>query len=126
MLEPGSALFLKGFEQWVHQNADIDAIQTWLEIEGAKHAGQSYEGNLPEELPECLVKLHPFYIKFSDSDSQDGLSVEIVWHFVMDECGLIVGSPAMETPEKGCIKIRKNYYGFRRPVKPGVYIYIRG
>lgn len=125
---PLSPVFLKGFEQWIHQKADIEAIQTWLASEGAKYAGQSYsaEEGFPDELPDCLVKLHPFYIKFSDSDSQNVLSVEIVWHFVMDECVLIAGPPEMETPEKGCLKIRKDYYEFRRPVKPGAYVFIRG
>jgi hypothetical protein len=125
---PLSPIFLKGFEQWVRNEADIESIQKWLASERAKHAGQSYTAadGLPEKLPDCLMKLHPFYIKFSDSDSQDRLSIEIVWRFVMDECGLIVGSPEMETPEKGCLKIRNDYYEFRRPVKPGAYVFIRG
>ena len=125
---PASPIFLKGFEQWVRNEADIEAIQTWLVREGAKYAGQSYtaDDDLPDDSPECLVKLHPFHIKFSDSDSQNGLNVEIVWHFVMAECGLIVGSPEMETPKKGCLKIRKDYYEFRRPVKSGAYVFIRG
>lgn len=127
-ITPLSPVFLEGFEQWVLQETDIDAIQTWLASEGANHAEQSYsaEDGFPEELPECLVKLHPRYMVFGDSDSQDGPNVEIVWFFVMDECGLIVGPPSMETPEKGRIKLRKDYYEFRRPVKPGAYVFIRG
>jgi len=126
-ITPLSPVFLEGFEQWVLQETDIDAIQTWLASEGANHAGQSYstEDGFPEELPECLVKLHPRYMVFGDSDSQDGPNVEIVWFFVMDDYGLIVGSPAMETPEEECIKLDA-YYEFRRPVKPGAYVFIRG
>ncbi|MBN2182736.1 MAG: hypothetical protein JW715_12560 [Sedimentisphaerales bacterium] len=125
---PLSPVFLEGLEQWVLQETDIDAIQTWLASEGAEHAGQSYyaDNGFPEELPECLVKLHPVYIKFSNSDSQDRPSIEIVWPFAMEECGLIVGSPSMETPKKGCLKIRKDYYEYRRPVKPGAYVFTRG
>ncbi len=125
---PSSPVFLKGFEQWVLQEADIDAIQTWLVSEGAKHAGQHYisEDGFPEELPECLVKLKPWFISFSNSVSKNGPSVEIIWFFVSDEYGLIVGSPEMETPKKGRIILDHSTYEFRRPVKPGAYVFIRG
>ena len=125
---PLSPIFLKGLEQWVKNEADIEAIQTWLSSEGAKHAGQRYsaEEGFPEELPVYLVELHPRYMVFSDSNSQDGSTVEIGWFLVMDDYGLIVGPPEMETPKKGRIKLRKDYYEFRRPVKPGAYVFIRG
>jgi len=125
---PLSPIFLEGFEQWVLQKTDIDAIQRWLASEGAKHAGQCYsaQDGLPEELPACLVELKPQLISFSYSLSQNEPKVEIVWPFAMDEYGLIIGSPSMETPEVGCLKIKKDYYEFRRPVKPGAYIFIRG
>ena len=125
---PGAAVFLEGFEQWVLQEADIDAIQTWLASERAKHTGQHYSAKdgFPEELPECLVELNPMFISFSDSSSKNGSSVEIIWLLFMDDYGLIVGPPAMETPEKGHIKLRKAYYEFRRPVKAGAYVFFRG
>jgi hypothetical protein len=48
----------------------------------------------------------------------------------MDEYGLIVGPPTMETPKEGCIKLHEAYYEFRRPVrrpvKSGAYVFIRG
>ena len=125
---PFSHVFLKGFEQWVLQETDIDFIQTWLASEGAKYAGQSYSSKegFPEELPECLVNLNPRFISFRNSVSQNGPSVEIIWFFFMDDYGLIIGSPEMETPEKGRIKLNRAYYEFRRPVKRGAYVFIRG
>ncbi|MHC4539614.1 MAG: hypothetical protein ACYTEK_09805 [Planctomycetota bacterium] len=127
---PLSPIFLKGFEQWVVQEADIDAIQTWLASEGARHAGQLYsrysKEGFPEELPECLVGLNPAFISFRDANSHNGPSVEIVWPYFMDEYGLVVGSPAMETRNEGRIKLDSSNYEFRRPVKRGVYVFIRG
>lgn len=127
-ISPLSPVFLKGFEQWVLQETDIDVIQTWLANEGAKYAGQGYSSKegFPEDLPECLVDLNPVSISFSSSVSKNGASVEINWFFFMDDYGLIIGSPEMETPEKGLIKLRRDYYEFRRPVKQGAYVFIRG
>jgi hypothetical protein len=126
--EPGAVVFLKGFEQWVLQNADVDAIQTWLLSEGQKHSGQSYssEKGFPEELPECLVELNPRFISFHYSYSSNELRVEITWFFVMDDYGLIIGSTAMEIPNKGRIKVSRSTVEFRRPVRPGAYVFFRG
>ena len=126
---PLSPIFLKGFEQWILKEADIDAIQTWLASEGAKHAGKQYNARdgLSEKLPTCLVNLNPKIISFKHSASQNGPSVEITWYFFMDDYGLIIGPPEMETPKKGRIKLMdRSAYEFRRPVKPGAYIFIRG
>jgi len=125
---PLAPVFLEGFEKWVLQEADIEAIQQWLASEGAKHAGQHYsvKDGSPEELPECLIKLDAMSISFSDSVSDNGPSVEIIWFHLMDDYGLIVGPPTMETPEEGHIKLRKDYYEFRRPIKPGAYVFSRG
>ena len=125
---PPSAIFLKGFEQWVLQETDINAIQTWLANEGAKHAGKQYNvrDGLSAKLPTCLVVLNPKIISFKNSASRNGPSVEITWYFFMDDYGLIIGPPEMETPKKGRIKIHESLYEFRRPVKPGAYVFIRG
>ncbi len=123
-----SLAFLKGFEQWVLQEAEIDAIQTWLANDGAKHAGQHYssEDGFGMDMPECLVNLNPKFIYIVNTASQNGPSVEIIWSFFREYYGLTVGSPEMETPEKGHIKLNRSDYEFRRPVKPGAYIFIRG
>lgn len=125
---PGAAIFLRGFEQWVLQNADVDAIQIWLSSEGQKHSGQSYSSDkgFPEELPECLIELRPRFISFHYSYSSNELSVKITWFFVMDDYGLIIGSPTMEIPNKGRIKVSRSTVEFRRPVKRGAYIFFRG
>jgi len=125
---PLAPVFLEGFEQWVLQEADIDGIQTWLASEGAKHAGKHYSAqeDFGGELPECLVELKPMLVSFSDSVSPDGPRVEIIWLLFMDEYGLIVGPPTMDTPEKGRIKLKKAFHEFRRPVKPGAYVFTRG
>lgn len=127
-ISPLSPVFLEGLEQWVLQKTDIDAIQRWLASEGTKHAGHRYsaENGFPEGLPDCLIDLNPAFISFSNSASQNGTSVKITWFLLMDEYGLIIGSPEMETPEKGRIKLRRDYYEFRRPVKGGAYVFIRG
>ena len=125
---PGAAVFLKGFEQWVLHETNIDAIQTWLANEGANYVERRYnlKEGFPEELPECLVDLNPALISFGKSASQNGPSVEIIWRLFMDDYGLIIGSPEMETTEKGRIKLSGSTYEFRRPVKPGAYVFIRG
>ena len=125
---PIAAVFLKGFEQYVVQNADIDAIQTWLAGEGQKYSGHSYNAadGFPEELPECMVKLHPRFISFKSANSPNGIRVEITWIEVMDEYGLIIGSSSMDTPKKGHIKLEYGDYEFRRPVKQGAYVFLRG
>lgn len=126
---PLSPIFLKGFEQWILKEADIDAIQIWLASEGAKHAGKQYNARdgLSEKLPECLVNLKPKIISFKNYASRNGPSVEITWFFFMDDYGLIIGSPEMETPKKGRIKLTdRSAYEFRRPVKKGAYVFIRG
>ncbi len=126
-LSPSPA-FLKGFEQWILQEAEIDAIQTWLANDGAKHAGQHYSSDdgFGDDLPECLVNLNPKFISVSNSTSLNGLSVEITWSFFRDYYGLIIGSPKIETHKKGRIKIHRSLYEFRRPVKKGAYVFIRG
>jgi hypothetical protein len=126
--DPGASVFLEGFEQWVKKEADVNSIQTWLASDGAKHLKAQYwaQEGYPDELPKCLVELNPVSISFSDSNSTNGLTVEIMWMYIMDEYGLIVGSPAMETPEKGRVKWGQNHYEWRRPVKPGAYVFTRG
>jgi hypothetical protein len=127
-ITPLSPVFLKGFEQWVLQETDIDATQTWLVNEGAKYAGQVYSSkeDFPEDLPEFLVNLNPRYISFKNSASRNGPSIIITWLLFMDDYGLIIGPPEMETPKKGRIKLDRSTYEFRRPVKPGAYVFIRG
>jgi hypothetical protein len=127
-ISPLSPVFLEGLEQWVIQETDIDAIQMWLASEGSKHIGRHFnaENGFPEGLPDCLVDLKPKLISFGNSDSQNGPTVEITWFLFMDNYGLIVGPPEMETPKKGRIKLHRNYYEFRRPVKRGAYVFIRG
>jgi hypothetical protein len=127
-ISPLSPVFLEGLEQWVLHEADIDTIQTWLASEGAKYEGQHYsdEDGFPKGLPDCLVDLKPKLISFSNTDSQNGTKVEITWFLFMDNYGLIIGPPEMETPKKGRIELHRDYYEFRRPVKPGAYVFIRG
>ena len=127
-ISPLSPVFLEGFEQWVLKETDIDAIQTWLESEGAKHIGQVYSSKegFPDDLPKFLVDLNPKLISFKYSTSRNGPIITFNWLLFMDDYGLIVGPPEMETPQKGLIKLRRDYYEFRRPVKPGAYIFIRG
>lgn len=124
---PSAHVFLKGFEQWALQKTEINTIQKWLADEGANHAGRHYasEDGFPEELPECLVGLRPRRISFSTT-TQNEIKVEIVWHYVTDDYGLIVGSASMETPEESRLKLTRSNYEFRRPVKPGAYVFIRG
>ncbi|MHC4464395.1 MAG: hypothetical protein ACYS30_23645 [Planctomycetota bacterium] len=125
---PLAPVFLEGFEQWVLQEVDIEDIQQWLTSEGVKHTGQQYnaEEALSKGLPEYLVEINPKIISFSDSSSKNGPRVELIWFMFMDEYGLIVGPATMEMPEEGHIELRKDYYEFRRPVKPGAYVFSRG
>jgi len=128
---PLAAVFLKGFEQWVAQEADIDAIQEWLATDGRQFTGQTFtlepNTDAPEELPTCLTALRPWRISFSDGEAAGEMSIELSWPCgFSDEYGLIVGPPTMHTPETGMIKVREGCNEFRRPIQPGAYIFDRG
>ena len=128
---PLADVFLKGFEQWVTREADIDAIQEWLASDGHRFAGQSFmletDANTPEELPTLLTALRPWRISFSDGEAGSEMSVELWWPCgFSDEYGLIIGPPTMHTPKTGMIRVRAGCNEFRRAIRPGVYIFNRG
>jgi len=125
---PLATPFLRGFEKWVLREVDTDAIQRWLATEGRDYAGKQYESRegFPKELPDFLVRFRPRYITFRNSTSEGGLCVEFEWGGGFAHWGLTVGLPDMSTPEEGSIDLGGSETEFRRPIKPGVYVFERG
>jgi hypothetical protein len=124
---PLAAIYLQGFEQRVLKNVDIDAIQQWLTTEGVKHAGREYRHNFPPDLPTCLVEFDPWFILFSQTTPERGVTIEFRWYVSHGEnYGLVIGPPSMETPETGVIELPDGFNEFRRPVKSGAYVFARG
>jgi hypothetical protein len=125
---PGASAFLRGFERWVLQEVDTDAIQKWLATEGRDFAGRQYDirHGFPEELPDFLVRFKPKFISFRNYISEGGPCVEFGWGGGLASWGLIVGLPAMPTPKEGAINLTESETEFRHPVKPGVYVVERG
>ena len=123
---PLAATFLRGFEQWVLREVDTDAIQQWLAGEGRNYAGRQYNGDFPEELPDFLVRFKPKLVRFSNPASEGGLHIEFGCGGGLSYWGLIVGLPDMPTPKEGDIDLSESETEFRRPIKPGVYIFDRG
>jgi len=128
-ITPLAKAFLKGFEQWVGREADLDTIQEWLATDGPQLAGRSFflRTDNPETLPPCLTSLRPWQVSFRQTGPEGEITVELCWPSgFSDEYGLVVGPPAMDTPKTGMIKVRENYFEFRRPIQGGVYIFSRG
>ncbi len=123
---PLAATFLRGFEQWVLREVDTDAIQQWLATDGRNYAGRQYNGNLPEDLPDFLVRFKPRYVRFSDLASESGLHIEFGCGGGVSLWGFVVGLPDMPTPKEGAIDVSRSTVEFRRPIKPGVYVFDRG
>jgi len=124
---PLADVFLKGFEQWVTREADIDAIQEWLASDGHRFAGQTFHlepyTDAPEDLPPCLTALRPSALSFSDGEAEGEMSVKLWWPCGFGETyGLIIGPPTMHTRETGTIEVREDRNELRRPIRPGVYV----
>ncbi len=124
----GSNAFERGYEQWILKEVDVDAIQEWLAAEGHKYAGRGYytPENFLENWPGFLTEFKPAYISFPDSAWQAGPRVEFEWGGPLAHWGFVIGLPAMPMPEKGVINLTPTLFEFRRPIKPGVYIFERG
>jgi len=124
---PGAVFFLQGSEKWVRQNVDVDAIQAWLlSGEADKHLGQRYKlGRLPNDLPDFVTDFDPEFIIFHGQESEKGKCIEFTWGGLSD-WGFVVGPPTMKTRQKGVIKHSKSLYEYRRPIKPGVFVFDAG
>jgi len=125
---PGAAIYLRGFERRMLEKVDIEAIQQWLATEGEKHTGRVYRNSFPSELPVCLTEFRPDEILFSDAASEQGMTIEFRWHAPRGEnYGLVVGPSSMDAPEEDTISLPDGAFNeFRRPIKPGAYVFARG
>jgi len=126
---PLAPIFLAGFEQWTAQEVDIDAIQQWLSTEDPQLEGRSDSARelTAKELPSCVAALAPLNVSFRNAGPQGETTVELLWPSgFSDVHGLIVGPRTMETPEAGMIKLPDGRNEFRRPIRPGVYVFSRG
>ncbi|MEN6333396.1 MAG: hypothetical protein ABFE01_03990 [Phycisphaerales bacterium] len=125
---PGAAIYLRGFERRMLEKVDIEAVQRWLVAEGGRHTGRAYRDNFPSELPACLTEFRPDEILFSDAAFERGITIEFRWHSPHGEnYGLIVGPSSMEAPEESMIPLPDSGLNeFRRPIKPGAYVFARG
>ena len=125
---PGAVHFLKGFEQWIHKNVDINAIQKWIISEEAeKFIGERYsKEDFPDDLPNFIKNVNPEYVTIHNDGSEKGKCIEFVWTTLGGSWGIVVSPPTMKTKQGGLIKHSKSYYEYRRPIQPGVYIFNAG
>ncbi|MGE5293560.1 MAG: hypothetical protein ACM3VT_01900 [Solirubrobacterales bacterium] len=128
VLGPEAAVYLRGFERRMLEKVDIDAVQRWLAAEGERHAGRTYQDDFPSELPVCLTEFEPGEILFSDIAAGGGMVIEFRWYAPHGEnYGLVVGPPSMESPAESVIPLPDSDFNeFRRPIKPGAYVFARG
>lgn len=122
------APYLQGLEQRMLKKVNINAVQQWLASEGLQYAGREYRGSFPRELPACLTEFHPDAMLFSDATPEPGVTIEFRWYAPHGEnFGLVVGSPFMTGPQEGSIRLPdSSLYEWRRPIKPGAYVFARG
>lgn len=126
--EPMAAIYLRGFEQRMLKAVDVGAVQQWLTAEGRKHAGRVYRPDFPLELPTCLTEFRPSDILFGDVASERGITIEFRWYAPHGEdYGLVIGPPSMTDSFENMIRLPDSGLNeFRRPIKPGVYVFARG
>ncbi|HSW02614.1 MAG TPA: hypothetical protein VLI39_20795 [Sedimentisphaerales bacterium] len=126
--EPAAAIYLRGFEQRMLKAVDVGAVQQWLTAEGRKHAGRVYRPDFPLELPTCLTEFRPSEILFGDVASERGITIEFRWYAPHGEdYGLVIGPPSMTDSFEIMIRLPDSGLNeFRRPIKPGVYVFARG
>ncbi len=117
---PLSRPFLRGFERWVLREVDIDAIQQWVATEGHKYSfmGGSTELALGGQVPDSFAPFRDKHIWFPDPASEGGVRVNLRMGNTARDWGLVAGLPDMPMPKEGLSE-----GVFRRPIKPGVYIY---
>lgn len=125
--QPGVVHFLRGYEQWVKKNVQIDKIQEWLAFGGAdKYMNKSYSDNFPDDFPEFIANFKYISIFFHNSDSENGKCIEFDCSIGLSYTGIVVGLPDMKVQTKGVIKKSESFYEYRRLIKPGVYIFDGG
>ena len=126
--ETGAPVYLQGFGQRMLAKVDIEAIQQWLATDGVKYVGREYRHNFPSDLPGCLTEFHPWLITFSDITSEHGVLIEFRWYAPHGEnFGLVIGPPSMESSTDDITWLPDSSMSeFRRPIKPGAYVFARG
>lgn len=125
---PEAVFLLMGNEKWVRRNVDVDAIQTWLlSKEVDPHLEKCYDfANPPDDLPHFVTDFGPKYIVFSGYRSEEERSVTFEWGGGLEHWGFVVGLPTMKAKQKGRIQHGGHVVEYRRPIKPGVYVYDGG
>jgi len=124
---PPVAVFLKGYEEWVCRNVDIDAIQTWLlSKEAHGYFGQTYSIGSLDPLPGLVTDFDPKHIAFHGDEHGKGRCVVFEWGGALARWGFVVGLPTMKTKLKGRIQSDKSCVEHRRPLKPGIYVFLAG
>ena len=107
-------------ETLVSRRRKLEGPGTFL-LEGTAVAS----GNFPEEVPDFLVSFNPVHIWFRGSAPEGGPRIVFGWGGPLAHWGLVVGLPDMPMPEENPIHDGSETE-FRRPIKPGVYVFDRG
>ena len=125
---PGAVHFLKGFQQWVSRNVEIDAIQTWIQSDEAEQfLGHRYDkDDFPADLPDFISNINSDCLIFHDNDFELSKCVEFEWFTLGGSWGLVIGLPTMKVETEGKFPQGVSEIEFRRLIKPGVYIYSEG
>jgi hypothetical protein len=124
---PPLELFLKGSEEWVRRNVDVDGIQTWLVSEEAeRYFGQAYGKGSLDHLPRLVTHFEPKHVAFHGDDHENGRCVAFQWGGALNRWGFVVGLPTMKARQKGRFQRGGSVVEYRRQIRPGVYVYDAG
>jgi hypothetical protein len=113
--------FMRGFTAYVEREADVPAMQQWLDSLDANEyqeelAGFSDRRIESSEQPSAFAQLHPKKMRLL-SDGKGGLMVELLWGGgFIGHWGIRVGLPDMDMPED------LPYY-YAEPLAPGAYVW---
>jgi hypothetical protein len=127
--QPGAVYSLKGFQEWVSQNIEVDAIQAWIQSEEAEKyfLGQnSFSEKLPDDIPDFIKNIDSEYVFFHNEASDTGKSIELGWSQLGGCWGIVIGLPSKVYKTKGRFKKGISDVEYRRPIKPGIYIFDAG
>ena len=115
---PNYVPFTFGFLQRMQENADLEAMRTWLETDGKKFGvGPSVEKT---EYPEAVRALAPKYVWVKEDKQNNQRSVSLEWGGALaGHWGLTVGPTSMRCPP--CDLGMDGEY--RLPLTDGAYVW---
>ena len=119
--KPGYIYTCRGFSERMHREADIPAIQSWLETVDTDSLDfkQNYAKIKESEWPDSIVKLYPKDVYF-ERYNKDKTRARLLWGgTLVGRWGLVVGNKSMTMT----ISDIKEDGEYRMQFEPGAYIW---